>query len=122
MALLYFLLFLLLIFAIIAAVIYFFGTFASRIKYVLLFALLVGWIAIAGYSYYQHKKTVYLDKIYYEYLHSKTLQCRDTFGIQRKVNKKSFNFISGTLVFMGKEGTKYEGLVVPIDSCKVDGK
>ncbi|SMC09979.1 hypothetical protein [Nitratiruptor tergarcus] len=118
MAFFYFILFLLLIFAIIGAVIYFFTELTSRIKYFILAGLLVGWAAIFAYSYFQNKKRIERDKIYYEYLHDKYITCIDPFGKKVIVNKQNFNFVSGTLVFMGKEGSRYEGLVISIDKCK----
>ena len=118
MAFFYFILFLLFIFAVIAIVIYFFTELTSRIKYFILAGLLLGWIAIFVYSYLQNQKRIKRDRIYYEYLHDKNITCIDPFGKKVVVNKKSFNFVSGTLVFMGKEGSKYEGLVVSIDSCE----
>jgi hypothetical protein len=57
--------------------------------------------------------------LYFEYNHGKTLECKDPFGKVVKVNKKNFDFVSGTMVFLGKEGSPYEGLVVPIEGCKV---
>ncbi|BCD67744.1 hypothetical protein [Nitratiruptor sp. YY09-18] len=118
MAFFYFLLFLLVVFAIIGAVVYFFTSFTSRIKYFILAGLFLGWLAIFLYTYWQDQKRIYRDKIYYEFIHGKELMCKNPFGKEVRVKKQNFNFVSGTLVFMGKEGTPYEGLVVSIDRCK----
>ena len=118
MAFVYFLLFLLLIFALIGGVIYFFTEFTSRIKYFILAALVIGWMAIFAYTYTQNQKRIARDRIYYNFIHQKPLLCKDPFGKEVVVRSDYFDFVSGTLVFVGKEGTKYEGLVVSIDSCK----
>ena len=38
-----------------------------------------------------------------------------------KVHKKDFNFISGTLVFMGKEKSDFKGQIIPLDECQIKG-
>ena len=118
MAFFYFILFLLFVFAIIGVVLYFFTEFTNRVKYFVLIALALGWLAIFFYSYHQKQRRVFRDYIYYQYLHDKNLTCIDPFGTKVIVNKENFNFVSGTLVFVGKDGSRYEGLVVSIDNCK----
>ena len=120
MAFFYLLLAILLIFGVVGAVVYFFTDMTKQLKYTILSALLLGWVLVAVYSYYQNQKRIRIDKLYYEFNHGKVLVCEAPFGEKVKVDKEHFNFVSGTLVFMGKEGTKYEGLVVPIDSCEVE--
>ena len=119
MAFFYLLLAILLIFGVVGAIVYFFTDMTKKLKYTILSALLLGWVLVAVYSYYQHQKRLFIDKLYYEYSHGKKLLCKTPFGQRVVVDNKNFNFISGTLVFMGKEGSKFEGLVVPIDSCTV---
>ncbi len=118
MAFIYFTLFLVLLFLLIAAVIYFFTNFTSRIKYFFLAALLLGWVTIFIYTYVQNQKRIARDKLLYEFRHDAHLTCIDSFGKRVQVDKNRFDYISGTQVFMGKEKTPYEGLVVPIESCK----
>ncbi len=123
MAFFYLLLAILLIFGVVGAVVYFFTDMTKQLKYTILSALLLGWILVAIYSYYQNQRRILIDKLYYEFSHGKVLECEAPFGEKVKVKRDRFNFVSGTLVFMGKEGTEVEGLVVPIDSCKVvDGE
>ncbi len=119
MALFYLLLLIFLVFGAVGAVIYFFTDMTQKVKYTILITLIIGWSLIAIYSYYQNKKRLYIDKIYYEYNQGKELLCEDPFGEKVKVSKKYFNFVSGTLVFVGKEDTKYDGLIVPLEKCKV---
>ena len=121
MAFFYLLLILLLVFGAIGAIVYFFTDMASRMKYTVLAALVLGWLLVAGYSYYQNKKRIYHDMLLFEYNHGKVLECNDPFGKVVEVQKKNFDFISGTMVFMGKEGSPYAGLVVPIEKCRVKG-
>ncbi len=118
MAFLYFTLFLVLLFLLIGAVIYFFTNFASRIKYFFLATLFLGWVAIFLYSYVQNQKRIVRDRLLYEFRHDVHLTCVDSFGKRVQVDKEHFDYISGTQVFIGKEKTPYEGLVVPIESCK----
>ncbi len=118
MAFIYFTLFLVLLFLLIAAVIYFFTNFASRIKYFVLAGLLLGWIAIFIYSYAQNQKRLARDRLLYAHRHEANLTCIDSFGKKVQVGKQYFDYISGTQVFVGREKTPYEGLVVPIESCK----
>ncbi|MDE6886739.1 MAG: hypothetical protein K2P17_06855 [Helicobacteraceae bacterium] len=42
----------------------------------------------------------------------KELQCGDLI-----VQNKNFNFISGTLSFVGKKKTKFEDKIIPIEEC-----
>lgn len=44
----------------------------------------------------------------------KTISCN-----QIDINKTNFNFISGTLVFMGKEKTDFYGQMISLDKCKL---
>ena len=44
----------------------------------------------------------------------KTIICNEI-----KVNKKDFNFISGTLVFIGKEKSDFQGTMIPLDECEL---
>jgi len=118
-AFLYLLISLLLIFGIVGAVVYFFTDMTSRVKYLVIASLLFGWLLIAGYSYYQNKKRIYHDMLYYNFTHGKELVCQAPFNQQVVVNNRYFDFVSGTMVFMGKEGSPYEGLVVPIDGCRL---
>ncbi len=118
MAFLYLTLLLLLFFGVLGAVVYFFTDLTNRAKYIILATLIMGWTAIAIYSAYQHHKRIIHDMLYYEYTHGNPLICKTPFGQKVTVDKKNFNFVSGTMVFVGKEGTSYEELVVPMDSCK----
>ncbi|NPA63516.1 MAG: hypothetical protein GXO16_00940 [Epsilonproteobacteria bacterium] len=120
MAFFYLLLAVLLLFGMIGAIVYFFTDMTKQLKYTILSALVLGWILVAIYSYYQNQKRILIDKLYYEFSHGRVLECEAPFGERVKVDKNSFNFVSGTLVFVGKEGSSYEGLVVPIDSCKLE--
>jgi len=119
MALFYLLLLILLVFGAVGAVVYFFTDMSQKIKYTILVTLVIGWGLIAIYSYYQNKKRLYIDKIFYEFNQGKELLCKDPFGEEVKVHKNYFNFVSGTLVFVGKENTKFDGLIVPLEKCKV---
>jgi hypothetical protein len=118
----YLLLLLLLIIGVVGAVLYIFTDMTQRVKHIIFFSLVLGWILIAIYSYYQNKKRVYLDMLYYNYIHGKELQCFTPFDERVAVDKKRFDFISGTLVFIGKEGSKLEGLIVPLENCKLKGE
>ena len=123
MAFFYLLLAILLIFGVVGAVVYFFTDMAQKLKYTILASLLVGWALVAVYSYYQNQKRLLVDKLYYEFNLGKPLRCLDPFGQEVVVRKNDFNYVNGTLVFVGKVGTRYNGLVVPIERCKVlDGK
>ncbi|WP_187647086.1 hypothetical protein [Nitrosophilus labii] len=115
MAFLYLVIFLLLIFGVIGVVVYFFTGLTKRLKVSIVLSLLLGWILILGYSLYQDKKRKLHEKLLYSFNHGKVLICKDV-----NVTNDKFNFVSGTLVFVGKEKTKYEGLVVPIDLCRVE--
>ncbi|WP_281950527.1 hypothetical protein [Nitrosophilus kaiyonis] len=114
MAFLYLLIFLLLIFGIIGVVVYFFTELTKRVKFLIILSLIIGWLLIFTYSMYQDKKRKYHEYLLFNFSHGKTLICKDI-----NVTKEKFNFVSGTLVFVGKEKTEFEGLVVPIDSCKI---
>jgi hypothetical protein len=37
-----------------------------------------------------------------------------------KVSKKDFNFISGTLVFMGKEKSDFQAQIIPLNECSLE--
>ena len=117
MALFYLLIFLLLLFGLIGGIVYFFTDLADRLKWVILSSLIAGWLLVAGYSYYQNKERIYHDMLYYNYTQGKILQCLDPYGKKVAVDKKHFDFVSGTMVFVGKG--KFEGLVVPLEQCKV---
>ena len=114
MAFFYLLIFLLLIFGLIGVVVYFFTELTKRLKIIIILSLVFGWILIFGYSLYQDKKRKYHEKLLFNFNHGKVLICKDV-----NVSKDGFNFVNGTLVFVGKENTEFEGLVVPIDSCKL---
>ncbi len=36
-----------------------------------------------------------------------------------KINNKSFNFISGTLVFVGQDTSDFKGQIIPLDECEL---
>ncbi len=118
MAFFYLLLFLLLLFGVVGVVVYLFTDLTSRAKFTILATLILGWLLVAGYSYYQNQKRIYHDKLYYLFIHGKTLHCRTPFGQKVDINKQNFNFVSGTMVFMGKKKSPYAELVVPIDRCE----
>ncbi len=118
MAFFYLLLFLLLLFGVVGAVVYFFSDLTSRTKYTILAALILGWLLIASYSYYQNKKRIRHDRLYYLFIHGKSLHCTAPFGQKVEVNKTNFNFVSGTMVFLGKEKSPYAELVIPMDRCE----
>jgi len=119
MAFVNFLLFLLVVFGVIGGVVHYFTDFGKRVKYSILIALALGWLAIAAYSYYQNQKRIYHDMLYYHYKQGETLVCKAPFGAEVEVDRTRFDFISGTLVFVGREGTPYEGLVVPLEECRL---
>jgi len=110
----YLLIFLLLIFAILGIVIYFFTELTKRLKITIVLSLILGWALIFRYSLYQDKKRKYHEMLLFKFNHGKTLICKDV-----NITKEKFNFVSGTLVFVGKEKTEFEGLVVPIEGCEV---
>ncbi len=118
MSLIYFLLFIFILVLAVAGLIYYVTAISMRMKYFIIATLFIAWAAIFSYSYYQNKKRIYIDKIYYLFMHDKNLVCKDPFGQDVMVNRDGFNFVSGTLVFMGKEKSPYEGLVVPAEKCK----
>ncbi len=115
MAFFYLLIFLLLIFGIIGAVVYFFTELTKRLKMAIVLSLVLGWFLIFVYSLYQDGKRKKHEVLLFNFRHGKNLICNKV-----KVSKKEFNFISGTLVFVGKEGSEVEGLVVPLDRCEVE--
>ncbi|MRJ02560.1 MAG: hypothetical protein GXO19_04930 [Epsilonproteobacteria bacterium] len=119
MALFYLLLALLLLFGIVGGVVYFFTDIADQLKYIILGSLIVGWGLTALYSYHQQKERIYHERLYFEYNHGKDLLCRDPFGKEITVNRRLFNFNTGTMVFFGRDGTEVAGLVIPIDRCRV---
>ena len=118
MAFFYLLIALLLVFGIVGAIVYFFTDLTNRLKYTILASLILGWSLVAGYSYIQSKRRIYHDMLYYRFMHGKVLLCKDPFGKEIAVDRDHFNFVSGTMVFVGKERSPYEGLIVPIDRCK----
>ena len=113
-----FTLFILLLLIVIAGFIYFVTTIGIKMKYFIITTLFIVWGMIFAYNYYQDKKRIYIDKIYYLFMHDKDLECIDPFGQKVLVNRKNFNFVSGTLVFLGKEKTSFEGLVIQAEKCK----
>ncbi len=36
-----------------------------------------------------------------------------------KINNKSFNFVSGTLVFVGQDTSDFKGQIIPLDKCEL---
>ena len=118
MSIIYFLLFILILVFAIAGLIYYVTAISMRMKYFIIATLFIAWAAIFVYSYYQNKKRIYIDKIYYLFMHDKDLECVDPFGQKVIVNRKNFNFVSGTLVFVGKEKTPFEGLIIQVEKCK----
>ena len=80
----------------------------------ILLSLLLGWLLIFGYTLLQDRKRELHEKLLFAFNHGKNLICKDV-----TVDKTNFNFVSGTLVFVWKEGREFEGLVIPIDECEV---
>lgn len=79
---------------------------------VVLFIILVAIISILTtnqrFTEKQHAKIINL------FNRDKTIQCSEM-----NVNKKYFNFVSGTLVFMGKEKSDFQGQIIPLDECRL---
>ncbi|MRI83368.1 MAG: hypothetical protein C6I00_03015 [Nitratiruptor sp.] len=118
MALFYLLVALLLIFGMVGAVVYFFSDMTTRLKYIVLGSLVAGWLLIALYSFYQNQRRLYHERLRYRYTHGHELLCESPLGGWVVVDRKQFDFLPGTMVFVGKEGSAVAGLVVPIDRCK----
>ena len=114
MAFFYLLIFLLLLFGIVGVVVYFFTELTQRLKMTILLSLLLGWLLVFGYTLLQDRKRGLHEKLLFAFNHGKNLICKSL-----QVDKTNFNFVSGTLVFVGKEGSKFEGLVIPIDECRL---
>ncbi len=114
MAFFYLLLFSLLIFGIIGVVVYFFTGLTKRLKIAIALSLFSGWLLVFGFTIYQDKTRERHKELLYAFEHQKALWCKGYL-----VDKKNFNFVSGTMVFVGREKTPYEGLTISIDECEI---
>ncbi|WP_200762459.1 hypothetical protein [Nitrosophilus alvini] len=113
MAFLYIAIILLLVVTLIGIVFILYTDMGKKFKIVILAAALTGWGMIYFYNSYQEDARERHKKILFDYEHGKEIRCGDTV-----VSKDKFNYVSGTMVFVGKEESEYAGLVVPLDKCK----
>jgi len=113
----YLLIFLLLLFALIGVVLYFFTGVTKKIKFMIILSFLIGWFLIFTYTLYQNKKRDYHKLLLYHFKHGKVLICEDI-----NITKDKFNFVDGTLTFVGKEESEFDGIIIPIDKCKIKDK
>ncbi|WP_104714388.1 hypothetical protein [Helicobacter cetorum] len=89
-----------------------FGLISPKQK--ILAFLIVGIIGlgIGVYTYKQNKQNKREIALQRAFLRGETLLCKDI-----KVNKKTFNLVSGTLSFLGKKQSPMQDVFVDLDSC-----
>lgn len=80
-------------------------------------ALVVLAICIGIFTFKQDKNAAHLTQLTQSFLQGETLFCEMNTNLL-EVNNKSFNFISGTLTFMGKDDSKYKRVIIPLKACK----
>ena len=83
----------------------------SKLISAILFSILIGIISLWTSS--QRDKEERHAKVLNLFQRNQTITCDDV-----SINKKEFNFISGTLVFLGKKDTNLQGQIFKLDNCK----
>ena len=68
---------------------------------------------IAGvYEFFQDKRSDKNREVILKFMHGESIYCKDI-----EVNKSEFNFVSGTLIFVGKKNTN-ENIILKVEECK----
>ncbi|MCI5969517.1 hypothetical protein [Helicobacter sp.] len=79
-------------------------------------ALLVIALGIGIFTLNQDRAEAHLTQLAQSFLQGKMLECQ--VGTQSlEVSNATFNFISGTLTLMGKEGGKHKRVTIPLKAC-----
>lgn len=85
----------------------------NKLNMIIVGILFVIIIIVVGFYTFSQNQTGKKDAdLIASFLRNENLQCGDIV-----VNKNNFNFISGTLSFVGKENTDFFRNVIPIEKC-----
>ena len=76
-------------------------------------ALLI--ICIAIYATIKNDEEAQRYEIVRAFMNDKKVVCEDI-----EIDKKLFNLVTGTSVFLGKAGTKYNAYIIPLSKCAVE--
>ncbi len=82
----------------------------DKLKVVYLFISVV--IIVGAYEFFQNKKGNKDREIVLKYMHGDSFECR---GLE--INKSTFNFVSGTLTFVGKKENN-KNTVIRVGECE----
>jgi hypothetical protein len=70
---------------------------------------------IIGYSMLQNRSESKNIEVLLAYNQNRAITCKDV-----ALTNKEFNYVSGTLSFVGKDSSSYRGLVLSIEDCKIN--
>lgn len=91
-----------------------FGVISKKQTLIVISILVILAIIIGIYSYFQSKSDKNDMILQLAFLQGKSLECDNVI-----VNKENFNFVSGTLSFIGKKNSAMNNMIIPLSGCKV---
>ncbi|MGD9596586.1 hypothetical protein [Wolinella succinogenes] len=82
-------------------------------RYLIALAIALIVILAGSYATLQKKRSEREARLITLFRQGKSLQCQEY-----RVNQEHFNFVSGTLSFIGKANTPYHGITLSIETCQ----
>ena len=82
----------------------------DKLKVIYLFLSVA--IIAGAYEFFQNKKANKDREVVLKYMHGESFECR---GLE--INKSTFNFVNGTLSFVGKEENN-KNIVISVGECE----
>lgn len=89
-----------------------FGMISKKQKYLALALLVILAIVVGFYSYKKSQTDKQIFLLQMAFLRGETILCKNT-----EVDAKNFNFVSGTLNFIGKKDTPFNNLIFSLSEC-----
>lgn len=86
----------------------------ARQRLLLASALVLAILCAGIYTLSKRQKSEHVAHLVILFSQGKSLECEGY-----EVHEQSFNFVSGTLSFVGKPNTPYHRLTLALDSCKL---
>ncbi|WP_104697414.1 MULTISPECIES: hypothetical protein [unclassified Helicobacter] len=89
-----------------------FGMVSKKQKSLTFISLLILAVIIGFYSYRKSQVDKQIFLLQMAFLRGETILCKNT-----EVDAKNFNFVSGTLNFIGKKDTPFHNLIFSLNEC-----
>jgi glucan phosphoethanolaminetransferase (alkaline phosphatase superfamily) len=102
------------IFLLLTIIIWSLDMITHKMKLILIALLVVIISTIVFYSNIQAKEEAQINQLVFSFKQGNTLICN-----KHPIENGNFEYENGTQVFVGKKGTKVDGLIVPIKGCRI---